>query len=690
VNHSATYHTKRIPLRQTVNAVVVLAVVVLILRFQAVCALSSAWLGGSSGDAGLYIYLFRHHLRYLFSEPFFSLEAFYPYPQPLAWSDNFILPALLAMPFFHMGVSEVVLYNGVLLLAHLAFGYAVFRLVILITGEHSAALFSGVLAVSLGYLAHSLGHPQLQFVFFLPLGLEVLLRAPKHPLRMGLLFGALLVSCFLTTVYFAIFLAMLPFLYVLHIFFLFPARHAFQLIGRFGLGCLPACLLITPFLLPYLETRELFGARLIKEMYLFRATGPSYVSAVPLSWLYGETRAWTHEEAHFFPGMLLYLLVLVGVYRFAYAKRLIRAITALLVSGVAVFVLDGIGEEVASRYCMYGTFILGLLTLKQQRKGHEKRGEYNPLTPTDLGVPLFLTLIFFFGFLSLGPVNDQGTFHLGIFELGYQLIPGMNSLRAIARAGIFVIVGALVLAGCGVAAIMKRMPTQKATLIVTTILMIIGITENLVTNYAVVTRSETPTVLRVIGDASILHTQEPVIAFLPLAEVKEGRASEESRREFAGQNVNAMNWALDARLKTINGYSGQQTRIMKELPRQTVNFPDASSLHALATISNVRYILFRSVGDGLLSLLEEVRSLGEESGLELLAYERGDDGVQEALLSFSGRTRLRSGESIRVPSVRRGSWRRFQLEVKLPSHGGEEDSSEQILLQEVDHELGAS
>lgn len=685
------YQTEKIPLRQTMSAVAVLTVVILILRFQAVRALSSTWLGGSSGDAGLYIYLFRHHLRHLFTEPFFSLEAFYPYPQPLAWSDNFILPALLAMPFFHMGVSEVVLYNGVLLLAHLAFGYAVFRLVMLMMGEYSAALFSGVVAVALGYLAHSLGHPQLQFVFFLPLGIEVLLRSPKHPLIMGLVFGALLLSCFLTTVYFAIFLAMLPFLCLLTLFFLFPARHAFHLMGRFSVGYLPFCLLIIPFLLPYLETRELFGPRLMKEMHLFRATGLSYVSAVPLSWLYGETREWTHEEAHFFPGFLLYALSLLGVYCFAHAKRLFGATTALLGSIIAVFVFDGIGEEVASRYCMYGAFILGVFVLKQQRKGREQRADFNPLTPYDLGVPLFLALIAFFGFLSLGPVNAEGTFSLGLFELGYELIPGMNSLRAIARAGILVIIGVLVLAGCGVAVIIKRVPTQKATLVVTTMLMIIGVTENLVTNYAVVKRLEAPTVLRVLVDAPTYLSQEPVIAFLPLAEVKEGRASEESRREFAVQNVNAVNWALDAGLKTINGYSGQQTRIMKELPRQTARFPDANSLHALATISNVRYILFRSAGEGLLSLLRELRSLGEESGLELLAYERRDGGMQEALLFFSGRTRLKSGESIRVSSAQTALGKRFQLEVKLFSAGGEQGSSEQIILQEVDHgmdELG--
>lgn len=672
------------------SAVAVLTVVILILRFQAVRTLSSTWLGGSSGDAGLYIYLFRHHLHHLFTEPFFSLEAFYPYPQPLAWSDSFILPALLAMPFLQIGISEIVLYNGVLLLAHLAFGYTIFRLVILVTGEYSAALFSGVLAIALGYLAHSLGHPQLQFVFFLPLGLEVLLRAPKHPLIMGLVFGALLLSCFLTTVYFAIFLAMLPFLCLLPLFFLFSARNAYHLIGRFGAGYLPVCLLLIPFLLPYLETRELFGSRLIKEMYLFRATGLSYVSAVPLSWLYGETRAWSHEEAHFFPGVLLYLLALVGVYRFAYTKRLIWATTAVLVSGLSVFILDGIGEDVVSRYCMYSTFILGVLILRQQRRRGERRADYNPLTPIDLGVPLALGLIFFFGFLSLGPVNEQGTFPLGMFEIGYQVIPGMNSLRAIARAGILVLVGVLVLAGCGAAAIVERVPNQKVALITTTILIIIGMTENLVTNYAVVQRPETPTVLRVIEDAPIHHTQEPVIAFLPLAEVQEGRASEESRREFAVQNVNAMNWALDTGLKTINGYSGQQTRIMKDLPRQTAEFPDARSLHALATISNVRYILFRSAGEGLLSLLEGVRSLGEESALELLAYERGDDGMQEALLSFSGRTMLKSGESIRVPSAQRGIGQRFQLEVKLFSPGGEEGGSENILLQEVDHGLGSS
>ena len=681
----ATY-TDGVPLRSTGIALTLFIALICALRAQAIGAIDSSWLGGASGDAGLYIYFFRHHLRYLFEEPFFGLQSFYPYSHPLAWSDNFILPALIAKPFYELGVSENLLYNLILLFAHLALGYTLFRLVLLITKEFLAAVAAGMIGVSLGYLSHSLGHPQLQFLFFIPLGTELLLRSLRNPAPMGMYFGLLLLSCFLTTVYFAIFLALLPILFFLMLFFLMPTSGVIRIGARFVAGLIPSGLLLIPFLLPYIETRELFGARLMKEMFVFRASGLSYASAAPLSWLYGETRFWSHAEAHFFPGILVYGLSFFAAVSFAIQRKALFHMLLVLFFGISVFVLDAHGERILSRWVMYLFGLVGVVSLLQQRRNFSTEDSSPPLI--NVGICFLLLCTFVYGFLSLGPVDETGAYRYGLFEIAYHYIPGMNALRAISRAGVLVVVGVVALSGCGVAFFLQMRTVRAHSILCAAFIILIGITENLVVNYAVVERESMPNVLSTLAEIREKGGDGDVAVFLPIAEVQEGKATTESRNQFAIYNVNAMNWALDAGIRTVNGYSGQQTRIMKELPGRTQGFPDIESLHALAKISNLRYVILRSQAEELLSLLARVKSLGPDSGLELLAFHREADDTGFALFHFLGRTKLQRGESIRVPSFVGKGVSLFEVKVKLTKNSENQRDSEKIILQEVDHNFG--
>jgi hypothetical protein len=318
--------------RESGIALLVLFAVTVRIRWQAFLRFGTHYLGGSHADAGLYLYLFRYHLENLFSGTFFQTNAFFPYPLSLAWSDNFIFPALLASPFAALGVPHTILYNGVLLSAHLALAYATFRVVYIISGNRPAALLGGATALSLGYLSYALGHPQLIFGWCFPVALELLFRGIERPIRYGFLFGLLFLITFLTTVYYAIFLLIFPPVVFLSLLSLHPSKHLMKSVGVFLISALPGALLLIPFALPYLEVQEVFGSRAIGEMYAFRANGLSFLSATPLSWLYGFSRDWSHAEAHFFPGLCFLVLLAIPWVHLVSARPLValrRAVGAL-------------------------------------------------------------------------------------------------------------------------------------------------------------------------------------------------------------------------------------------------------------------------------------------------------------------------------------------------------------------------
>src|SRR5690606_29944065 len=72
-------------------------------RFSALLHISTHYIGGFQGDAGLYSWLTNlNSQNFLF--PWFETNGFYPYGYSLAWSDNFILPSLLASVLFKFGI----------------------------------------------------------------------------------------------------------------------------------------------------------------------------------------------------------------------------------------------------------------------------------------------------------------------------------------------------------------------------------------------------------------------------------------------------------------------------------------------------------------------------------------------------------------------------------------------------------
>ncbi|RIL01799.1 MAG: hypothetical protein DCC75_13495, partial [Proteobacteria bacterium] len=161
--------------RLSLHAAGILLLVLLLIRASALPQLSSSYIGGFEGDGGLYIWLTQWNLSGLFSLPWFNTKAFYPYTRSLAWSDSYILPSLAAWPLVKLGASLALAFNLIILIANFLNGFLTYRLAYALTGKQEAALFAGISFMSLSSLTYNLGHPQLQFAFWLPLACHLFL-----------------------------------------------------------------------------------------------------------------------------------------------------------------------------------------------------------------------------------------------------------------------------------------------------------------------------------------------------------------------------------------------------------------------------------------------------------------------------------------------------------------------------------
>jgi hypothetical protein len=583
---------------QELLAAIVLACVLLVFRFQLLLEFNRAFLGGFEGDAGLYIWLSKSNLRDLFQLPWFNTQAFYPYTKTLAWSDNFILPSLALWPLLKIGLPFIPAWNLMLLCTAFLNGYLTYRLCFRLGGSAAAALLGGAVFMSLSTLSAYLGHPQLQFVFWFPLAVLLLFRFLASPALLDpLLIGLCAAGAFLCSVYYALFL--IVFLASLLLASVVSKPHYWKrfnlpllLIG--GLGGFSPCAF---FIWPYLEVRHTFGRRFLYESYYFAANALSYLSAPAYNRLYHASSGWSHEEARLFGGIGLLVLVALSFGRAFDARALRRPSLGFLVlffiTGLASLGLSSasgapayiaaIGSWVCLVWFLRLVFRLGTL---------ERSLGFHIITNRGLlSVFLFAALALFL--ISLGPLADvtRGQSSISIFRVLYELLPGFNSIRAIGRIGVVVLFALCV---CGSLVIAHYRGQGKLRTKPVVLLLAAMLAENF--NYTYALQQQTPTPVS-FGYLQNLSEKRGALLVLPFTEELQPSGEVKSWSDFAIKNVNYMNWAFELERPLVNGYSGQRSKIMLELPGQTRGFPDDRSLRALNMIAGLRYVIYVSKFD---------------------------------------------------------------------------------------------
>jgi hypothetical protein len=638
------------------TVILLLLSLLFILRFDAFLWVSERYLGGYEHDAGLYVWLVHYNageitkwLHFLFgSTPtpdlWFNTQAFYPYGASLAWSDCFLFPSALFLSFVTLGLPDVVAYNVLILGANFLNGYCTYRLAVRLTGHISGAFISGALFMCASYFGGMLGHPQLQFAFWIPLTLLVFFKLLAHPAPFRAMVLALaLIATFATTVYYAVFTALLLFATLCALTLLrvpVVSRRSFVYLV---LSAIIFTVIGYPLFAPYLAVQTSFGSRALYEPYFFALNLLSFFSASAFNWLYGSTSKIATPEGQLFNGVLPLLLAGFAIAKFLSAREirsrlLVTSVCTLLTLLFATFI-DVAGFAIGAALLAWATLIFAGITLFHVGKKERARG-FSTLTRRDWGFILLWNLIFFI-VLGLGPLGTgaDGSLALGPHRLFFDIFPGVSAIRAISRVGVVTMLCLALLSGLAINILRetRRLSPWGLSLILFGIVI-----ENYQATYPIEGEIPPSPVFHYLAQ---LPNQEDAVIALPFAGELTAHGTPKSWTQFSRFHVNVMNWSRVHQRPIVNGYSGQRTKLIRDFPRALQNFPDRHAVRALSTLAGLRYILIVSRFIPNFDRILFLERLERYPELKLIL----DDDEGNLLLEFRPEIDLREVEGDRNP-----------------------------------------
>jgi len=570
---------------------VLFAILLCIVRWRVLPEFSGAYLGGESGDAGLYVWLFTRSLRSLSLLNWFDTGAFYPYGLSLAWSDNFILPAFLGKGLQLIGLSTPAAYNLTLLLTQWLNGFLTFVLIYRLTGQLGVSLLGGLAFLLYAFFPANLGHPQLQFAFWIPLSLLCFFSyLHRQTFWKAFLLGLSIGAAFLCAVYYAVFISLLVVLAIFCVRFLKPKVLANKSLGQLIGGMLVGFSPVVPFILPYLNVRSVFGIRNLYEAYYFSAKAASYLAAPAANPIYSFSSGLSHAEAWFFPGLGILGLVFVGIQNLASVRRL----RAPYLWFLCVFTGSLIFTQISGRFAQISTAALlwiGLILILfffKKLCALESKLNFEIVTNRFL-ILFFLLCAFIFVCISFGPIGnpEKAGWALSPYRVFYEFFPGAHSIRAVSRAGILVIFCGIL---AGSIALSTKKPSPQKKMVVAFLALFI-LVENSFTAYPLEAHTSPPDLVRHLGTGSL---SKDALVILPFTSETDDNRQVVSWGDYAAKNVLYLNWTKDLDLPILNGYSGQRSKLMLTLPGQTQDFPDERSLTALSRIAGLKHIIYVS------------------------------------------------------------------------------------------------
>jgi hypothetical protein len=280
----------------------------------------------------------------LWTEPgrLFQAPIFHPAPDALAFSENLLVPGILAAPASLAG-EPVLGYNLVFLLSALAGGLGVQLLVRRVSGDPVAAFAAGVLfafgAHRWARMAHLHAHVGL-FIGFALLALERF--HERRSWRRGLVVGLLLGLQGLSSVYLgAITGTLVAIAAAAGLFAGWGARGLARLLAGLAL----AAALLLPVAAPYFRMREANATEWsLAEVAPHEVTLESYLASGSRLWSGVSERHLDPERVRqpLFPGVVMLALGIAGL---ASAPRRLRAV-ALAITGVGLVISLGAGTPV--------------------------------------------------------------------------------------------------------------------------------------------------------------------------------------------------------------------------------------------------------------------------------------------------------------------------------------------------------
>ena len=261
---------------------------------------------------------------------------FHPEPRTLAYSDSVLLQGVLAAPFIWSGLSQIAVYNVIVLLSIAMSGWAMWLYATRLTGNSAAGVIAGIVYAFVPFRFDHFMHLELQATFFLPLGLLALERAVEtRSRRHAAWFMAALVGQVYSGLYYAIFLAT-ALLVIMPLKLRSLDRDArVQLARALAPAMLAGAVAVAPYLLAYMANRSHLGERQTNEITLYSATLPNYLAATPENTVHG---GWSgglgRSERRLFPGFVAVALAIAGAIRLDHHR------VTLIVVGVIGFIVS--------------------------------------------------------------------------------------------------------------------------------------------------------------------------------------------------------------------------------------------------------------------------------------------------------------------------------------------------------------
>ena len=280
------------------------------------------------GDPYLNLWILGWDLRTLTLHPsaffnggVFNANIFYPAMNTLAYSDNFLLQALVVWPLYALTGQLVLCYNVLLFASLMASAIAMHILVRLTSGSRWGALMAGLVWGFWPYHFAHLLQIQLQALYFFPLAFWFLYRIVMRSRASDAIGLGVAAACqTISAVYYGVMIAVALSVTSLVLIAGLTGRYRFRLARLLLLAAAVGAICVAPVAWPYLRLQQQGFVRTVYEAAEHGAVLKSYLW-VPSSYklyqhlgLSSGPLATDTFERQLFPGFVVVILAVLGLF----------------------------------------------------------------------------------------------------------------------------------------------------------------------------------------------------------------------------------------------------------------------------------------------------------------------------------------------------------------------------------------
>lgn len=227
----------------------------------------------SYGDQLLHGYVFKWVIHALFTNPqnLFTGTFYYPYLNPIAYSDVFITSALISVPLLKVFNSPIALVNFTLISSIFMVGFFTFLLTFYLTKNFLASLISGLILIFSPAFLDKEVHIQILSIQWIPLSILMFLVFVKNFKARYLFFALLFFDLQMYNSFLPGYFLFLFYSVFLIFIFLFDKKKFKRIFNRKNLLLIIICLMfLIPLVKPYFDVyNEYSAARNIRDTIHF-------------------------------------------------------------------------------------------------------------------------------------------------------------------------------------------------------------------------------------------------------------------------------------------------------------------------------------------------------------------------------------------------------------------------------------